>query len=470
MGHVVGRDLKTVTFPFGYKFFTTNGVNNVTTDITTGTDTVAADSTQDTFGINSGNKWIRMKTDATNDNITIAHEIHTPITTAITDTTDLDNSQTFVIQDMQFDAAGHITHNQAHTYRLPDGFKYLQVGAATSAVTSPTAAEGKLEANNHVATFTISPSNRWITLSANASTDTLSIGHAFASAASQYDTQSTAQEPDFGGTVRIPYNGFDEAGHLSTFGTRTIKIPLPSLNVAEGDVVTGLTLDATKGAFTMTKQNVGTLTISDFVLGTNGSAISNTDTINSALAKLQVQLNTEVENRQNLDYKDESVRDMDGKYVHSVEQIDGKITAIRLDLPKTEAASEEEKAGKYVSDVTQEKGVITVHRELLPSYTDESVVDDDNSYVHSVKQTNGQIETVRKAFNFIPADATFVYAVENNDTTPEEEGGETPTEPTTPDPETLKTIEWLFAKVAELEARLAILEPPSEEEEVTPTT
>lgn len=468
MGHVVGRDLKTVTLPYGFKSFSTNGVDGGVTQLATTTETVIADSTQDAFAINSGNKWIRMATSATNDSITIAHEIHTPITTAIADTTDLDGSQTFTIQDMQFDAAGHLTHNQAHTYKLPDGVKYVAVGAASTSVTDGATGAGTLEANNHVATFNITPNNRWITMEANADTDTLSIGHAFAgSDIGRLYGDAAEQTPKFGATFKVPYFGVDEAGHIKTQSDHTVTIPLPSLIDGTGDVMTGLALVPEDGKFTVTKTNVGKLTISDFTLGENREQLTNSDSINLAFAKLQLQLNDEKEARTNaindLDYEDNEVVEEDGKYVYSVKQTDGKIEAVRMALPAKEADPEEEIIGYYVSDILQDKGQVSAVRTPLPEYSDEAnIEEDDNMFVYSVKQVAGKIEATRKEFNFLSPETTFAYVAPVIE---EETPAEGETEVITPDPETLKTIEWLFAKVAELEARLAVLEPQDE----TPT-
>jgi len=253
----------------------------------------------------------------------------------------------------------------------------------------------------------------------------------------------------------------------------------------------------------MTKANVGTLTISDFTLGSDSAAISANDTINQAFAKLQVQMNKEVKAREDAITKEVEDRNTaitnavnaldvddtpdDSKYVSGVKEVDGKIEVTRADLPTNEAASAEIKEGKYVSDVTQDKGKITVHREALPSYSDDTVADDDGKYVHSVKQTNGKIEVERKELptytltpgeengtiklneeevkvtglgtaaykneeDFAASDimetSTFEYAVPETieEETPEGEDA------------TMKTIEWLFKKVAELEAKIVELE------------
>ena len=78
MGHVVGVEKETLTLPYGYKYIQTNGRGN-DTNPNTGTstlNTIAADSTQDTLFINSGNQWIRTDAVANTDTLTISHDIH----------------------------------------------------------------------------------------------------------------------------------------------------------------------------------------------------------------------------------------------------------------------------------------------------------------------------------------------------------------------------------------------------------
>ena len=443
MGHIVGDKKNTVTLPYGFKFFSTNGVADVTTQLTTNTIQAVADNTQDEFQVYSGNKWIRMAvTDGDVNRVTIAHEIHTPTTTA-KDTTDLDTIQTFTVQDTQFDAAGHITHNQAHTYRLPDGIKYFAIGAASEAVTNGAIAAGTLEADNQVATFNITPNNRWITLHANADTDTLSIGHAFAgSDAGRLYGDAIAQTPAFGSTFKVPYFGVDEAGHVKTQSEHTVTIPLPSLTDGTGDVMTGLALVPTEGKFTVTKANVGTLKISDFTLGENGEAISNTDSINTAFAKLQVQMNTEVKARQ--DALTQEVKDRNEAIKTKSEELDS--TDNLADFASEEG---ELPANLFVSKVSQTDGAVNVeYRALKESDLPETAVTATTEFVYNYEEPNFQT---------------------GEETLPpeEEEGNEG--EPTPANEELgedeiveipAKTIQWLFDKVAALEARIYQLENP----------
>jgi hypothetical protein len=127
MGHVVGKNVETVTLPYGYKTFTTTGSNtNATTDLDSTQDTVSidgatvtpgvaitnssttADNTQDSLALNPHNKWIQVK--IVNDNIAVAHEVHGIQTNSLT--SDINgNGDTITFQDLEFDAAGHVTKN-----------------------------------------------------------------------------------------------------------------------------------------------------------------------------------------------------------------------------------------------------------------------------------------------------------------------------------------------------------------------
>jgi hypothetical protein len=388
-----------------------------------------------------------------------------------------------------------------------------------------------LTATTHVDTFNINSLNRWIDVHANGKT--LSIGHAYASQSSQFDTQSENQEPLFGEVFNIPYNGFDEAGHLFEFGTKTVKIPLPSLtqegNDIEATVLTAIGLTPSTGALTYKSANVGTLKLTDYLEESDTGFVVAEDTINSAFSKLQAQLKTEVAAREKAisdeakaradadaeekkaredaiiqEVKDrnqailDAVNDLDvedtaddTKYVSGVSETDGKISVTRADLPHTDAATEEEKAGKYVSDVTQDKGVIIVHRsdfnDILPNVEDNVI---ENEYVASVSQENGKITVTRETlpqYTLMAAEGEEAYGQLKftNSKNVDADGNqvvETISVPGVLDPKTIVqnttafayieelaegtaefTIQWLFAKVAALEARIAELENPTPE-------
>lgn len=281
MGHVVGKNTETVTLPYGYKTFTTTGSStNATTDLDATQDTVsadgatvtpgvaitnsstAADNTQDTLAFNPHNKWIQVK--VTEDNITVAHEVHGIQTNALT--SDINgNGDTIAFQDLEFDAAGHVTKNQKHTYTLPYGFKTVTPTTQSTAVTNPDVNTEEIVANNTQDALTIASTNKWIRMSADDSTNTLSIGHevhAFEAgdANTKYglDTDLSVENLDADNTFEVPVLKFDEAGHITFAETHTVTVPENFDKVAvtvtgkDSVAVNGASAEATIQADTLT--------------------------------------------------------------------------------------------------------------------------------------------------------------------------------------------------------------------------
>ena len=202
--------------------------------------------------------------------------------------------------------------------------------------------------------------------------------------------------------------------------------------------------------------------ITDYKLGTDAGALVDTDSINTAFSKLQVQINNEVKARESvitgLKLEDEA---QEGLYVSQVTQVDGKIAVSRVALPSLEDKAEE---GKYVSAVIQNKGVLTIERTALPTYT--LTTGTENGTVKFNEEEVSVFGLKSAAFaeadDFAKSDvldtAKFEYVapeVEEEPTTPDAGEGEGEV---TPEEETAKTIAWLFQKVAELEAKIATLE------------
>ena len=233
MGHVVGKNIETVTLPYGFKKITTNGeVNSITTDMTPMAGTSVADNTQDEFFINVGNKWLHTSIDANNDTLTLAHEVN-PINIEEKISTNLNNgTDTITIQDIQQDAAGHITANQNHTYILPYGYKTITPATQSIATTNPTVNTTPIVADNTQDTLTIASANKWIRVSGDDTNDTLSIGHEVhnfesGSANTKYglETNVTVSDLDVDNTFEVPVLKFDEAGHITMAETHTVTVP-----------------------------------------------------------------------------------------------------------------------------------------------------------------------------------------------------------------------------------------------------
>ena len=400
------------TLPFGFKKIATNGRGTNETENATGNpvkDDVVADNTQDTLKINSGNPWVRIDTDKNNNAIVISHDIHNPTTTAKADSDINNNGDKITIQDIEFDKAGHMTKNQAHSYILPYGFKKF-TGANSNAVTAPTTTandtltatttqdtlnvsmmnkwlkvdtatakglklghilsgvtagsygqnESKdiagLDVNNtfsipyitvdeagHITAastktivipenykkisvgavsnavtnvadglagsvmadkledeLTLHPGNKWIRIAANragANTsvdDAITFGHILSGATAGSYGDSAAQKPSFNSTFKVPFLTIDEAGHVTAISEHTVTIPKATLSDTQksgSDVIVQLSLNETTGAFSTTRANVGTLTLTGFSAGETGR-VAASDSINVAISKVDGRLNT----------------------------------------------------------------------------------------------------------------------------------------------------------------------------------
>lgn len=453
-GHVVGHNDHTVTLPYGFKTITTNGRSGTASGDNTGnpsTSSVIADNTQDTLGINSGNKWIRIDTNTSTDTITISHDIHTPTVSAKSQT-DLNNPATdsITIQDTTYDNAGHMTANQDHKYILPYGFKYITTnGRVSNNNTENLAAQGQIAADNTQDTLGINSGDEWIRIITNPDSDVLTISHdakntssvdggnislsneengttfsitlydfdsknhfskktttkytlpnsygkiaadvgttteascthdtftlsgdswikttvskdkvSFAHQAPQTSNLSSTVEdtnktPALGGTFSIPKISYDSKGHVSSKTSYTITLPSLSLSGTKGstdNVMTNLTYSKNGDTFTATFGKIGDLALTGYSTPTSITTdIAPTDSLNIGLGKLRYYITKEVEDRESAITKEVTDRN-------------NAITAAIDDLDYTDLESDE----KYVSRVDESAGVINVTHKNFPVAT-----------------------------------------------------------------------------------------------------
>lgn len=453
-GHVVGHNDHTVTLPYGFKTITTNGRSGTASGDNTGnpsTSNVVADNTQDTLGINSGNKWIRIDTDANADTITISHDIHTPTVSAKSQT-DLNNPSTdsITIQDTTYDNAGHMTANQNHKYILPYGFKYITTnGRVSNNNTENLAAQGQIAADNTQDTLGINSGDEWIRIITNPASDVLTISHdvkntssvdggnislsneengttfsitlydfdsknhfskktttkyalpnsygkiaadvgttteascthdtftlsgdswikttvskdkvSFAHQAPQTSNLSSTVEdtnktPALGGRFSIPKFSYDSKGHVSSKTSYTITLPSLSLSGTKGstdNVMTNLTYSKNGDTFTATFGKIGDLALTGYSTPTSITTdIAPTDSLNIGLGKLRYYITKEVKDRGSAITKEVTDRN-------------NAITAAIDDLDYTDLESDE----KYVSRVDESAGVINVTHKNFPVAT-----------------------------------------------------------------------------------------------------
>ena len=477
-GHILEARTHTVTLPenFTTHAITVSDTNNA--DSTVGTaGNITPDTLTDTLTFAEGNRWINIAADATNDKITFSHYVKNfNETTSALDFNETSNGKTFTVQSIGWDRAGHLISSDKKTFTLPDNFKTLTIGnSGKSIVSFDTATDGNLVADTLVDTATFDIGNRWLTFVANTGSDKVTLYHAAPDANSTCTntTQTGNETPAFGATFKIPEVKYDEAGHIFKIGTHTVQIPLPSLTQDDsGNVMTGLALSDTEGKFTITKEDLGTLTLGTYSKGNDNGDVAATDTLAQALSKLQTQINDEENARakaikdllggENINAAFDTIQEIaawlegndsgaDGiidavATLNGADTVEGSVKKQIKDAIEALDVSDSEQTGKYVSAVSEADGKISVSRKDLPTYTLSAGAENGSVKLNEteVKVTGIDTAAFKKVEDFAAADiletAKFEYS--NPETTEVEE----------------QTIAWLFEKIAELENRIKTIE------------
>lgn len=331
-GHVVGHNIETVTLPYGYKSIQTNGRGIDTSIANDGEmsdqDAIVANHTQDILTINSGNKWIRIDTDATNEKITLSHDVHA-IDVAAYGHTNLNEEEgaaeekNLTLYEWEYDNAGHITAKKEHTYTLPFGFKIIEVTNSDDINAPATNVDTNIVADATQDTLNIVASNKWIKLDTNTE-DTVKLGHLL-SEQTPITVGNEALSPQFGESFKIPRFTTDEAGHIIEASNQKITLQAgsytPADEVSEStEVITSIGFNAATGDITSTKADSSTLKLASYSEGTSTDDVADGDTYNSAFAKLQNQIN-------GLDYSENNATQI----ITAINQVDGLISVTRGD-------------------------------------------------------------------------------------------------------------------------------------------
>ena len=278
MGHVVGKNTETVTLPYGFKTITTNG-RNTDTNATYGNTTslsaqanLVADNTQDTLAIDSGDSWIKLVTDATNDKITISHDVKKTSTSTSTATlnTETDSTTTFDVFTYTFDDRNHFKNVDTKTITMPNSYGKI-IGDNKS--------DGKNVVSEATAThdtFAIIGDN-WLT--STISKDKVTLTHDNANSVAERKVANVT--PAFGSTFTIEDWRFDSKGHM--YGgaeTHTVKIPqgsytnTPATANATG-VITSIGFTPNTGAITSTSNYLGAIKLGSYTKPTTIKTLAN---------------------------------------------------------------------------------------------------------------------------------------------------------------------------------------------------
>lgn len=295
-GHVVAHNTETITLPYGYKTVNIAGQSAATSNPTVNTTPVVADNSKDQFTLASSNKWVRLSaTDGDTNQINIGHEVHTINETKKTDT-DLNNgTDTITVQDTIFDAAGHVTSNQNHTYTLPFGFKTVTVNNNSNADTPATDVSKNVVADNTQDTLTISASNDWVRFSTDANADEIKVGHKLSSLGKGTYASTDTAISEFGDSFNVVNFTTDEAGHVVGASTTTITTPVGHYNTDtttnNTTVLTGFEYTPAKGDIKTYSEQIDTLKFTDFSAASGKLAIDKNSTLANAFKTVQEYIN-----------------------------------------------------------------------------------------------------------------------------------------------------------------------------------
>ena len=460
-GHITAYKNHSYTLPYSFKTFIHSNNSSDTTDIeypeqyNSENHNIVAQNVIDEFEFASQNKWIRLLADETNKTLQIAHLNNNVSMGAETNeslVTTSGNKTFSVVENISFDKAGHVTACNKKVYTVPNGFSTIIVTNSTvnNAVIS-TINNENISADCTEDTFTIAAGDRWILLNGTSSSDTLTIGHNVSDSTIVYEcgNNSIPNNPlQYGEGFKIPHIQADKFGHI--YAVEDISYTLPSISCTTedtGNIMTGISVDNSSGAFTYNKTNVGALALTGWSYegeSQSYTAIAETDTIINAFCKLQKRIIVEETNRQtainNLNVNN-TVPSDEVHLITSLSETSGIISY-----------TSEQLTWNHISPLlpTENDAFLTVGNaastyQLIGNY---AIQDDEDLYVK-----NSELNTALE--NNVTTETTFLWEEEVPEDLENEIEGI---------PEQRKTIDELISYIKTLEQRISQLENPSEPE------
>lgn len=259
-GHIVGRNNQTIFLPMGLKTINSNGTSTSATNVTGVAGSLVASSIKDSFDINVGNKWIN--SNASGKTLTLGHVVsNINVDTNQTDFgTETDNNS-FIVQELIWDEAGHITSNINHTYELPFAYSKFSVTPISTNTLSDfsTAVPIGINPLSLNSTLSIVAGNTWIQMEGNQ--DQISFAHKLAN-----PTVNEANQGNVSGNVTINTYNYDNAGHITSitptvYSIQTFKnISIGNVTIASSLLADSLNLGANNNWINITG-NAGSKTI-----------------------------------------------------------------------------------------------------------------------------------------------------------------------------------------------------------------
>lgn len=246
-GHITEVSSKTYKLPY-----TINQINNTGDSVSTGdisttgivNKSLTLSKINETLTISPVNKWIRTDVDNDTKILSIAHRLANATNT--NSSYDIGESGSFIIQENNFDAAGHLSAQNIKTYQLPASFGKIN-GLTASAYDSE---------------VTFNGDTNWIEINPAGQTVTISHKAPVASVDTDTSVEGTNSETlTFGGTLQIPTLTYDAKGHITGNGIQELNMPA--------------------------MPDAGSSSLASYQISESAGAITTTDTVNSALGKLE---------------------------------------------------------------------------------------------------------------------------------------------------------------------------------------
>ena len=341
-GHVISRDIETVTLPFGFKTVQSLSKSSLTSDPASNTASTSANSTQDILKIGPSNKWIctaiemneekhnirigHLLTEANSDgNPSIVGENKTPAF-----------GDTFTIPELKWDEAGHISEVSAHTVQIPKG----------SLETI-----NKTEESNVLTGISFDPGSGKITVDKT-------VGGAIV--LSNYGDKKGAyvsKKDTITGAIKNLDSGLKEEVDQRK---KAIEDTNSRIDALIGEDENGNPVDL-KDAFDTLIEMSNWLdendnNVADLISSVNtltGSA-EDVGSVKNQITKAITSLDTEI------------VTNKDNQFITSITQTDGIISEVST---KGMTWTDTNNDGEYVSSITCDNGAISISHRALPSYT-----------------------------------------------------------------------------------------------------
>lgn len=550
-GHVVGKNTETVTLPYGFKTIEVNNSDAVTAAaVSTNGEAQTADNTQDTIQFNASNKWIKLEA-KDEDIIKFGHLLKDVAQTTSEASLSNENSEavTFEVYNDTFDEAGHHKGRDTKTITMPFGYGKItgDNGSTSASATFDTLAinadddwivtnvsvdkvnithtgpvvstfepKSNIETPQFGSTFTIedwyfdekghkhSRGTHTVQFPKGALNDLVATGSSVLTGIKMTpETGIIAQTNADVGTLKLTQYTQGTSGALKINNSDTINGAFQSiqsyineLDMDESQSTTQFitSIKQIDGQITVSRANAGTL-----VLGAESTdkTVSATDSLNSAINKIEARIKTEEENRKNAidalygnngekiaetfdtikEIADFLEQDANNGVQSGIENIIGKISSLEDKVGSSSVDDQitskinnlnqfdSAEVGKYVSAVSESNGIITVTREVLPVYTltsgttegtvkfngNDVAVKGLGSAAFTDSSVYATAEQGNLADSAIQSTTEFIYQEEVTETN-EETGEEIIVQP-----EEKITIDGLIAKIKDLEAEILLL-------------